>query len=719
VRGPAAGDAAQSAFRRAARNRKLRAGVARRRIATYPFRDAVRKCPMKSLAALFAAGSSLLSLALAADLAEPPADARTWVILSAGGQHGEEKVWTDGDGVRRARMKIVLRGLTFDVDHATTIGADGRVTAMEIRGATPSGDAGETFRIENNAAKWKTPADAGEAPWRDNLVYIPFGGPADVNAVLLDTLLKDADGRLDALPGGEVRVSDLTTLAVTAKGKTKMLTAKAVEGVSFDPAVVWVDDKSQFFATVGWLSWLPKGWESVRQQLIDAETDALAARAPALVVKIAKTPEGAVLFRNVTIYDGAAFKKKMSVLVEGAKIADVGKGQKVRAPDGASVIDGDGKTLVPGLWDMHYHSGGDGSGLLALSQGVVNVRDIGNEKQTLLARKKRIDEGQLLGPTIFPILGMDGDGPLSAQGFVRIKSVEEGKKELAIGKEEGHLGVKLYGTINPEWVAPLAEEAHRLGMSVQGHIPAGMRPSEAVAAGYDGINHINFVVMDAMPDDVVKTSNGLNRFFGPGKHAQHLDLGAEPMKGFIETLAAKQIVIDPTLTVYEQSFVPDQGEVPAAALPFLGVVPPQVERQFKSGGLVAPEGYDATRADMRASFLKLVETVRVMHEKGVPIVAGTDGLPSDLIRELELYVQAGMTNAEALATATSVAAKVLGVGDNVGSIAAGQEADLLLVNGDVSKSLAALRQVELVMQDGRMMDGAALREAAGYSGLPK
>lgn len=674
---------------------------------------------MKPFAALLAAGSSLLTVAFASDLAEAPATAKVWSILSAGGQHGEEKVWTDKDGVRRARMKIVLRGLTYDVDHATTIGADGRPTAIEIRGVTPSGDAGETFRTENNLATWKTPADEGEAPWRDNLLYIPFGGPADVNAVVLSALLKDADGKIDALPGGAVRIGELTTLKVAAKGKSKFLRAMAIEGVSFEPSVVWIDDKGDFFATVGWLSWLPKGWEGVRQQLIDAETEALAARAPALVAKIAKKPEGAVLFQNVTLYDGAAFQKKMSVLVEGGKIAAAGKGKKVKAPEGASVIDGKGKTLVPGLWDMHYHSGGDGSGVLALSQGVVNVRDIGNEKITLLERKKRIDDGQLLGPTIFPILGMDGDGPLSAQGFVRIRSVEEGKKELAIGKGEGHLGVKLYGTINPEWVAPLAAEAHRLGMSVQGHIPAGMRPSEAVAAGYDGINHINFVVMDAMPDDVVKTSNGLNRFFGPGKHAQHLDLSAEPMKGFIETLAAKKIVIDPTLTVYEQSFVPEQGEVAAAALPFLGAVPPQVERQFKSGGLVAPEGFDATRADMRASFAKLVETVRVMHEKGVPIVAGTDGLPSDLIRELELYVTAGMTNAQALATATSGAAKVLGLGDKVGSIAAGQEADLLLVNGDVSKSIGALRQVDRVMQDGLLMEGAALREAAGYSGLPK
>jgi imidazolonepropionase-like amidohydrolase len=222
-----------------------------------------------------------------------------------------------------------------------------------------------------------------------------------------------------------------------------------------------------------------------------------------------------------------------------------------------------------------------------------------------------------------------------------------------------------------------------------------------------------------MPDDVVKTSNGLNRFFGPGKHAQHVDLSKEPMASFIATLAEKKIVVDPTLAVYEQSFVPDAGEVPASAEPYLGIVPAQVERQFKQGGMVAPQGYDATRVDMSASFEKLVDLVHVMHEKGVPIVAGTDGYPMDLIRELELYVRAGMSNGEALETATDGAARALGLDDNVGAIAPGQAADLVLVDGDVEESIGALRRVATVMQGGRILDGAALREAAGFTGAPK
>jgi hypothetical protein len=669
---------------------------------------------------LSAAALLVASAAAAEELAAAPKGAATWTILSAGGVHGEEQAWTDADGVRRARMKIVLRGLTYDVDHASRVNAQRIPVSIVIRGVTPSGDAAEKFALEAKAARWTSPADAGEAAWRDNLVYVPFGGPNDVAAMLVDALLADADGRIDALPGGALTISELTRLEVKANGRTKRLRAMAIEGVNFDPNIAWVDDNNAFFGVVGWLSWLPKGWESVRQQLIDAETAALAARAPAVRARLVKEPGAPVLFRNVKIYDGKTngFRKKRSVLVDGGLISDVGKASKVKAPDGAMVIDGDGKTLVPGLWDMHYHTGGDNAGVLALSQGVTSARDIGNDKTLLLKRLKRIEAGELLAPTTYPVLGMDGDGPLSAQGFVRIHSVEEGMTELARAKEEGFFGVKLYGTINPQWVAPLAAEATRLGMSVQGHIPAGMRPSQAVAAGYTGINHINFIVMEAMPDDVVATSNGLNRFFGPGRYAKDLDLSAPPMAPFIATLAEKRIVVDPTLAVYEGSFVPDQGEVSAGYIPYLGTLPPQVERQARAGGLVAPEGYAATREDMRASFTKLVDTVRVLHDAGVPIVAGTDGLPMDLIRELELYVEAGMTIGEALETATDGAARALGL-HGVGAIAPGHKADLLLIDGDVEESIGALRQVELVMQGGGLMDGDALRAAAGISGRPK
>lgn len=670
----------------------------------------------------YAAGAAALFLSTAlfaqtGELSTPPKGAKSWSIVSAGGKHGDEYVWTDKDGVRHSRMNILLRGLVYDLEQTTVFGANGLPTSISIKGVTPAGDATETFSVSADKAAWKTPADSGEAAWRDGLLYIPFNGPADGTIITINALLADEDGKLDALPGGAVRLSDLTTHEVKAGKKTKKLKAVALDGLSFSPQVVWLDDNDEFFASVGTLGWLPPGWESVRDELVTVEQAALAERAPAVRAKLLKEPK-TTLFKKVTIYDAETngFKKNQSVLVEGGKIAAVGK--SVKAPEGATVIDGKGKTLVPGLWDMHHHYGDDNQGPLDLSQGVTSVRDIGNDSDVLLARKKRIDDGELLGPKIYPIVGIDGDGPLSAQSFERIHSVEEGVATIQKAKAEGYYGIKLYGTINPEWVKPLAEEAHKHGMSVQGHIPAGMRPSEAVAAGYDGINHINFLVMEGMPEDVLKTSNGLNRFFGPGRYAKDLDLESAPMQPFLATLAEKKTVVDPTLAVYELIFIPEQGEVAAGYAPYIGTVPPQVERQFKQGGLVAPEGYEATREDMRASFKKLVETVARLHELGAPIVAGTDGLPSDLIREMELYTTAGMTIGDALETATDGAARTMGVGDKVGSIAEGQDADLLLIDGDVSQDIGMLRQVESVMLGGSLMDAQALRAEVGITGPP-
>src|SRR5262249_8384214 len=140
-------------------------------------------------------------------------------------------------------------------------------------------------------------------------------------------------------------------------------------------------------------------------------------------------------------------------------------------------------------------------------------------------------------------------------------------------------------TINPAWVAPMAAEAHRLGLHVHGHIPAGMRPLEAVRAGYDEITHINFVMMQAMPDDVVQHSNGLPRMNGTARYAPDVNLHAPEMTAYLDELQHRHIAVDPTLVTFEGVFVPEPGDPGGAYAPFMGTLPPQVERGFKSGGL--------------------------------------------------------------------------------------------------------------------------------------
>jgi imidazolonepropionase-like amidohydrolase len=253
-------------------------------------------------------------------------------------------------------------------------------------------------------------------------------------------------------------------------------------------------------------------------------------------------------------------------------------------------------------------------------------------------------------------------------------------------------------------------------MHVHGHIPAGMRPLDAVRAGYDEITHINFVMMQAMPEDVVQHSNGLARHMGMAQYGADVNIHSPEFTAYLDELQRRHIAVDPTLSTFESEYVPDQGEVAASYAPWMGTMPPQVERGFKSGGL--PPTAQVSRARMRATQAALAALVGELHRRNMTIVAGTDGTSLELVRELELYVAAGFTPADALATATINPSQLFGVGGETGSITVGKKADLLLVDGDPSHNIGDLRQAELIMRDGRMMHADALRSAVGISGPP-
>jgi imidazolonepropionase-like amidohydrolase len=161
----------------------------------------------------------------------------------------------------------------------------------------------------------------------------------------------------------------------------------------------------------------------------------------------------------------------------------------------------------------------------------------------------------------------------------------------------------------------------------------------------------------------------------------------------------------------------DAGTPAAPVAAYVGTVPASVERGFKAGHIEYLPGM--TRADAQASVDHMEQYVAKLFHAGVPIVAGTDGYGYELVRELELYVKGGLTPAEALSTATISPARNVKADNRTGSIAVGKEADLLLVDGDPEKNIGDLRHVDQVMSDGYLMDGNALRKAAGYTGMPK
>jgi hypothetical protein len=671
-------------------------------------------------------GASVLALSSVAsaqvpvsDLAKPPEDARHYIIQSTGSKHGESWLWVTPDGTRMGRESFNLRGQVFELDSSGKAGADGMPASVTIRGVTPQGDAAESFTIADGKANWKSPVDAGSAAYAAPAFYSSQGGPIDQTAWLLERILASPDKTLKLLPGGKAQAEKLTSVTVGTGAARQEVTAWAITGLSTAPLPIWADAEGKFFGFVFFLSWLPEEFASEHARLNEAQTQAMAARAPALLKSLLKQPAGPVAFTHARLFDADAkqFLNDRTVVVDKGLIALEGPASSVKVPAGAQVFDGRGKTLVPGLWDCHMHMASDFTGLQELSMGVTSVRDPGNDDSLTIDRRTRVARGELLMPHVYASSLIDGKGQYSAQVANIATSESEAVALVDKAKTNGFTGVKFYGTLNPVWLPAAAAQARKQGLHVHGHIPAGMRPMDAINAGYNEITHINWVVMQGMPDDVIKVSNGIMRFEGPGRYAKDLDLDSEPIKTIVSTMAAKGIYSDPTMGVFESLFVPENGDLSPAYAPFVGTLPPTTERGFRTGGFAVPK--DLTRADYRASWAKMVNLLGLMHKAGVPIVAGTDGAGIEIIRELEIYVEAGLTPAEALAAATIVPARLVGQDKHTGSIKAGKAADLVLVEGDPSKRIGDLRQTRVVMLDGNLLDADALRAAAGFSGRPR
>lgn len=654
-------------------------------------------------------------------LLTPPTDAVHYVVVSDAGKHGDVWGWTLPDGRRAYRHSQSLRGWITETDQVVKLGADGSPVMVEVRGITPNGDAAERFVVEGDKAIWKSVADQGEVVGKQGY-YLTANGISLADQLLVDRLVAAGTDGVDLLPSGKATMSIGPELTFQGPEGPATVRLAAIRGILATPVWTWLDANNRFFGTVGWISFLPAGFESKANTaaMRVAQEKATAAETRAIAQRFQSAEATApILFDRVQLFDADAgeFRAQQAVLAVDGRITAVGPAGSITAPDGARVVDGAGKTLVPGLWDAHLHIGDDWDVLANMATGITSFRSPGTTLDRATDATRRRASGELLMGEPFIQAIIDRKDPLAAQGSLTVSSEAETLAAVRKVKEAGLWGVKFYTSMTPAWIAPGAAEAHRLGMHVSGHVPATMRPLDAVRAGYDEVTHLNFIMMQVMPQDVVDKANTAARFEGPAKFAKDVDLGAPAMRDFVAELKQRGTYVDPTLVIFETSFLSEGGTPIPAYAPYMSIISPVVDRMFKSGGYPLVHGY--TRADYASSYRKMVELVGVLHEAGVPIVAGTDGSGIEIVRELELYETAGLSKAEALQSATIVPARLVGAATRTGSIAVGKEADLVLVDGDVSKNLGALRHVVAVVSDGTVMDGDALRRAAGWSGRPK
>ena len=675
------------------------------------------------LAALLTTAASVASAASISkeQLLAAPAGARHYTISSTAGKHGDVWSWTLPDKRIAYRMSLNLRGWITEVDQVSTLGSDGRPTAIAIRGFTDQGDATENFTVDASGnGHWKTSVDEGAAPFGVKR-YNTYGGPWLAGESDIEALVAAGDKGIDLLPTGHASITIGRSVEIKGPQGPKTVKLAFIRGYGFAPSPVWLDADNRFFGNAGGLSLLPEGYEANGPKLKDISDAATAAMARDVSHRFLspanRTP---TLVDHVLMFDSVAgrYVPDRAVLIADGKVAAIGAGGSLKAPSGATLIDGRGKTLSPGLWDSHQHVGGDDWNLIQnVATGMTNYRSPGSEIDDALSIYKRRAAGDLLAPDGKISVIIDQKGPLQGNGALIVSSEAETIAAVDKIKAAGLWGAKFYTSMNPAWIAPGAAEAHRLGLHVHGHVPAGMRPLDAVRAGYDEVTHINFIMMQAMPQSVVDKANTAARLEGPAKYGKDVDLDSAEMRAFYAELAKRKTIIDPTLTVWEPLMTSDGTSIAPEYAAFAEVAPPSVARGWRTSGY--PLFENVTRDDFRKSFAKMVGLVGKLHAAGVPIVAGTDGYGLELVRELELYQQAGLTNVEALQTATIIPARMTGMADRTGSIEVGKTADLILVDGDVSKDLTNLRHVETVFLDGYRLDGAELRQASGLSGMPK
>ena len=657
---------------------------------------------------------ALFLLVPAAASAEPAPPAVAYKFLFAGNPAGTATTRTVSDREWVATFEFNDRGRGSNTTTRWTLDEQG----LPVRTETTGHDYWKTpvdERFERTAvrAAWTNASEREERTLDRPAFYVSLNSPPQEMEVLARALLRTPEGRIALLPTGEARIERVLSKQVTAGGETRAVDLYAIAGGGFTPYYFWLDDQKRLFAQVegGWSTLVREGWEGVAPELLKAQEAKVAEREREQAQRLARRPAGALAIRRARLFDPetGAVRPDTTVVISGNRISAVGRDGEVQVPQGAEVIDAGGKLLMPGLWDMHVHLGAL-DGILHLAAGVTPVRDHATDTDPLLDLRRRFDAGETLGPRVLLAGFIDGPGPYAGPTKVLVDTPEEALAAVDRYHELGYPQVKLYSSLDPKLVPPIIERAHRHGMRVSGHIPNGMTAEQAVRAGYDEIQHANFLVLNFLEGVDTRTPA---RFTAVGEQAAGLDLGSGKVRAFVQLLKDRKTVVDPTVNAFEGMFTDRPGEMSRSMAAVADRLPPLVQRGYRGGGggLKPPEGMDQRYRD---SFASLIRFVRALYDAGVPIVAGTDALAGfSLHRELELYAEAGIPAPEILKIATLGSARVMKRDGDLGTIAPGKLADLILVDGDPTARISDIRRVTLTVKDGVVYDPAALYATIG------
>lgn len=427
-----------------------------------------------------------------------------------------------------------------------------------------------------------------------------------------------------------------------------------------------------------------------------------------------------VAITHVSVIDGTtpAPRADQTVVIRGNRIESVARSRGTPAPSTARVIDGRGKFLVPGFWDMHVHTAiAGGRDLLALyvANGVTGVRDMAGDWDTLKTWRSEILKGQLVGPRII------ASGPYLEGGDVPIPHLlTRNAAEARVGVDSlAALGVdfiKVHSQLNAEAYFAIARRARERGIVFAGHVPRVVGSEAASDSGQKSIEHLLAIPAECTPADSIALAP---RFTVQGALGR---CSSENLAPLYAKFVRNGTYVTPTFTAQvEVAYWPTHA-VPGDSLAHYL---PKAVRDYVASIFPMPDSIPPNADSVgRAMLAKRLRQVTTMQRAGVHILTGTDAPLRNsppgfgLHEELTLLARGGMSPFDVLKAATIEPARYFGMLDSTGTVAAGNLADLVLLDANPLADIRNTRRISAVIANGRLFTGAERERLLHVAGSP-
>jgi hypothetical protein len=646
------------------------------------------------------------------------ADTTDYVILNHGRPAGEMRVIATGDSVTvRYGYQDRQRGPHFESRYL--LASDGSVRRMEYRGQSGTmvpAAASEWYERTGDSARWVSVSDSGRVKYVSGAVYrLGSTTPYD-DAMLARALMRLPQRSAPLLPEGTAKLEIVADTSITVHGTPRRLRLAMLDVGGTEPGGVWLDDRGDAFASdAGWFIAVRKGAEDALPALKAIEAVYHAKRSAALAATLAPATASALVIRNGDLFDSerGSIVKNTTVVIRGDRIVAVGPASSTPTPAGATVIDATGKTVMPGMWDMHTHLGIGGetsNGAMQLAAGLTTVRDVASDIDEATSQRARAVQGTLLKPRLILAGFIEGPGKWAGPTSVLVRTEDEARAWVARYDSLGYRQIKLYNLVHPDLVPTIAEEAHRRGMRLSGHVPRGLTVPDAIRLGFDEINHSAFLFSTFFQDSLyVPTMRAYSSV--AAAVAPTFDVNAPQMTTLIGFLRERGTVIDGTFNIWGAETALADGADPVLG-PTVSWLPPAMQRRFGRGAPGTPQ--ETARAEASAANYRRL--LKRLYDAGITLVAGTDNTAGlSFHGELEIYERAGIPAPAVLQIATIIPARVMKDDANYGSVSVGKIADLVIVDGHPAQHVRDLRRTEQVVRAGKVYRARDLYAAAGIT----